>query len=154
MREGGSLSVENPSLCPVLSAFTAHDAAFQPHGHSTGDGAPVVDLHVAGHGGQAARADGFAHGFIQQSGNDAAMQVAWMTFECGRYRSRADDCAILGKQEVEVKTAGIGGAAAETAVLGRVGQRRQFFVAYRHGFRILNAAATWTRSVVPLLDSR
>jgi len=142
MREGGSLSVENPSLCPVFSAFAAHYAAFKPYGHSTGDGASVVDLHVAGHRGQAARAYSFAHGFIQQSGNDAAMKIAWVTFECGRYRGRANNCAILGKQKVEVKAAGIGRATAEASVLGRVGQWRQFFVAYRHGFRILNAAPT------------
>jgi len=41
-----------------------------------GNGAEVVDLHVSSHGEDVERAVEFAHGFVEESGDDAAVDVA------------------------------------------------------------------------------
>src|ERR1700722_4988529 len=41
-----------------------------------GDGAEVVDLHVAGHGEDVERAVELAHGLVEEGGDDAAVDVA------------------------------------------------------------------------------
>jgi hypothetical protein len=153
LRQPGSFRVENAGFCPVLASFAAQHPALHAYGHSAGDGQAVVYFQVACHCGQAAGTNCLTHGFIQQGCDDAAVQVAGMPFECSRYRRWANHGAICGKQEFELEAAGIRRAAAEASVLRCVGQRRQFFVAYCHGFRILNAAAGLTRLVVPLPDS-
>ena len=48
---------ENPCFSPVLAAFAADEATLEPNRRSGVDRAEVVDLHLAGHGRQATRAD-------------------------------------------------------------------------------------------------
>ena len=55
-------------------------------GAQEGTGRQVVDLHVAGHGSETAGANGLAHDFVEQRGDDAAVQVAGVAFECVRHR--------------------------------------------------------------------
>ncbi len=80
-------------------------------------GAEVVDLHVAGHGEDVERTVEFAHGFVQQGGDDAAVDVA------GRALVNASELKVGGgsgvdrvcrvRGEDEVKALRIGWAAAE-----------------------------------------
>ena len=84
-------------------------------------GAEVVDLHVPGHGEYVERAVEFAHGFVEQCGDDAAVDVAGralvhaieLEVGCRGGVGRVD--GVGGEGEVEAL--GIGGAAAE-AVAG------------------------------------
>ena len=64
-----------------LRLFAADDAAFNAQRRAGRDGAQEIDFHVTGHGGEAAGANGLAHGLVKQSGNDAAVQVAGMALE-------------------------------------------------------------------------
>ena len=84
-------------------------------------GAEVVDLHVAGHGENVERAIELAHGFVEERGYDASVDVA------GRAFVHAVELDLCGGGDVvgvgcvggegEVQALGVGGAAAE-AVAG------------------------------------
>jgi hypothetical protein len=85
-----------------------------------GNGAEVIDLHVAGHGEDVQRAIELAHGFVEERGNDAAVDVARGTLvhavelevRCGGY-----GLAVRGIGcEDEVQALRIGGTAAKAEV--------------------------------------
>ena len=85
------------------------------------DGAQVVDFHVAGHGEDVEWAVEFAHGFVKECGDDAAVDVAGRAFVHSvelEVAGRGDGLGVRSiGGEGEVKALRIGGAAAE-AVIG------------------------------------
>ena len=68
----------------MLAAFAADDPSFDANGLPGGNRALVINLHLSRHCDQAACADCFAHRFVQQRSNDAAMQKADWAFEVVR----------------------------------------------------------------------
>jgi len=76
MGEDDSFGVLNAGFGPVLAAFAAGDFALDADVRVGGNWAEVFDLHLAGHGGHSLGAVGFAHGFVEQSCDDAAVEVA------------------------------------------------------------------------------
>jgi hypothetical protein len=85
---------------------------------------------VTRHGGEAVGTDGLAHGFVKQSCDDSAMQVALWALIVVRNFSEADNGAIFSQEEFEVQADRIGLAAPEAAILGGV----------RHWGKILGGA--------------
>jgi len=86
-----------------------------------GDWAEVVDLHVTGHGEDVEWAVELAHGFVEECGDDASVDVAGRAFV---HAVKLDLCGggdVIGVRgiggEDEVEALGVGGAAAE-AVIG------------------------------------
>ena len=66
-----------------LAAFAAEVAAGEDEWLVERGGAEVVDLHVAGHGEDVERAVELAHGFVEQGGDDASVDVAgWAFVQC------------------------------------------------------------------------
>ena len=88
-----------------------------------GDGAEVVDVEAAGHGEDAAGAVGFAHGFVEEGGDDASMGVAGRSGEAGGEASVADDVPGLIREKAEAQAGAVFEAAAEAVVEGAVGER-------------------------------
>jgi hypothetical protein len=130
----GPFSVNNLCFGPVFAALAADYAALQANGRAGGNRAAVVDLDVAGHGSKTQCADGLAHDFVEQCGDDAAVQIAGVAFECIRNRHKADDRSVLGEKEFELQTAGVCRAAAEAAVAGDVGHGGEVISGFRHCF--------------------
>jgi hypothetical protein len=79
---------------------------------------------LASHGRPATGANGLAHGFIEQRGDDAAMDITGRALKSIRHRLKADNGAIFGEQKFELQSGGIGWSAAKTAILGCVRQWR------------------------------
>jgi hypothetical protein len=83
-------------------------------------GAEVVDLHVACHGEDVEGAVEFAHGLVEERGDDATVNVTWRTFVHAvelDFRGGCDVCwigCVGGEDEVEALR--VGGAAAEAVV--------------------------------------
>ena len=101
----------------MLALLAADDAALDANRDVTGNGAEVIDFHLPRHGRIAQGAHCFAHGLVEQRGDDAAMQVAGMALESIGDGGKAHDGAVGSEQELEVQPGGIGRAAAEAAVL-------------------------------------
>ena len=80
--------------------------------------AQVIDFHVAGHGEQVERAVEFAHGFIHERGDDAAVDVARGAFmhslKIGDGMGGDVGWVFRVDGEFEVQTFGVRWAAAET----------------------------------------
>jgi len=106
----------------MLSALVANDTAFHAYRLATGNGAAVVHFEVSRHCSETSRANCFAHGFVEQGGNDSAMQISRVAFEAIRDADRANDCAIFREQEFELQSVLIRFAATEAAILSCVGQ--------------------------------
>lgn len=87
------------------------------------DGAEVLDLEMARHGEDAAGAVGFAHSFIEEGGDDAAVGVAGGTGEAAGESEVADDILIRIDEEFEAEAGGVLQSAAEAVVEGTVGER-------------------------------
>jgi hypothetical protein len=83
-------------------------------------GTEIVDLHVAGHGDDIERAVELAHGFVEESGDDAAVDVAgWALVHAVELEMRGGgDGFGVGRVggEDEVEALRVGGAAAEAVV--------------------------------------
>ena len=143
MSKNGSFGIQDFGFGPVFTAFVVRDAAFEPQRFAGGNGPQVVDFHVAGHGRETTGADGFAHGLVDQSCDDAAMQVAGVAFEVVRYLGEADDGMVFGEEKVEAQAGGVGVAATEASVLCGVGQRGKVLNSFWHSFLkfILNRQA-------------
>ena len=123
--EDGAVGMLNLGLVKELSSFAANMAANENQGLMERDGAKVVNLHVPGHGEGMERAVEFAHGFVEQSGDDAAMDVSrWPFVQTGELDIAGDDGGIWmsgvgGEDEVEALR--IGWTAAEAVVYLVVG---------------------------------
>lgn len=111
-----SLGIEDLGFSPMFTLFAANDAALDAQRHAGGDRAQELDFHVAGHGSDAPRANGLAHAFVKECGNNAPVQVAGMALETLRNCRQAHDGPICGKQELQPQTSWIGFAATEAAV--------------------------------------
>jgi hypothetical protein len=98
----------------------AEVAGYEDEGLVERGGAEVVDLHVTGHGEDVEWAVEFAHGFVEERGDDAAVDVA------GRALVHAVELDLSGCRdgvwvrgigdEGEVESLGVSGAAAEAVV--------------------------------------
>ena len=84
-------------------------------------GAEVVDLHMTGHGEDVKRAVELAHGFVEERGDDSAVDVAGWALVHAVELDIGDGGDVPGVRGVggegEVKALRVGGAAAE-AVIG------------------------------------
>src|ERR1700729_1864057 len=103
-----------------LSAFPAEVAAGEDKRLVEGDGAKVVDLHVAGHGEDVEGAVEFAHGLVEERGDDATVNVTRRTFVHAvelNFGGGCDVCWIgcVGGED-KVEALWVGRAAAETVV--------------------------------------
>ena len=78
--EDGAVGVLNFSLMEKFATFAAEVAAGEDEGLVEGGRAEVVNLHVAGHGEDVERAVELAHGFVEESGYDASVDVAGWAF--------------------------------------------------------------------------
>ena len=67
-------------LVEELAAFTLEVAAGEDELLVERDGAKIIDLYVACHGEDVERTIEFAHGFVEQSGYDASVDVAGWAF--------------------------------------------------------------------------
>ena len=94
------------------------------------DGAEVVDLHVAGHREDVERTVEFAHGFVEEGGDDATVDMARGPLVHAvelEVRGGGDGVGVRGVGgEDEVKPLGIGGAAAKAEVGALVDGGRGF----------------------------
>ena len=95
-------------------------AADEDEGLVEGDGTEVVDLHVAGHGEDVEGAVELAHGFVEERGYDAAVDVAGRAFEHASevdVGGGGDGFGVGGVGgEDEMEALRVGGAAAEAVV--------------------------------------
>jgi hypothetical protein len=132
VRKDGSVGIQDTGFDPMLTAFAANDAALEPNGCAGGDGALVIDLHVARHGDDVVGTDCLAHGLVEQRRDDATMDVTARAFKGVGYRREADDGAVFREQKFEVQPGRICLAAAKATVLRRVGQGCQVFKARFH----------------------
>lgn len=119
--EDGAGIVEDARFSAVFAAVALDGAGLDANGCERRDGAEVLDFKVAGHGGKALGADGFAHGFVKESGDYATVKDAAGAFKCVGDGGQADYRAIVGEEKFEAQAAGVGVAAAEAAVLCGVG---------------------------------
>ncbi len=101
-------------------AFATKVAGGEGEGGVERCGTEVVDGHVAGHGEEAEGTVELAHGFVEQGGDDAAVDVAGRALvEFGELDGGGGgDLVFAGRWlgvdgEAEVEALGIGGAAAE-----------------------------------------
>ena len=121
------MGIQDVGFGPMFAALTAKDAALEPNRRARGHGAFVVNFHVAGHAHYLVRADGLAHGLIEQSGDDAAVHVAARAFiRIGNLR-KAYYRTVVGKHEIEMQSGWTFLTAAEASVLRRVWQWGQVF---------------------------
>jgi len=148
MCQGRSFGVENGGLCPVLAAFAAHQAGFHADGRTGGDRALVVDAQVPRHGGEALGSNCLAHNLVEQGSDDSPVQVAGRSFKGVGNCDGADDGAVCGAQELKVQAAGIGGTAAETAILGPRGEEEPGSRGQISAFRLLRSVH-WHTSGCP-----
>ena len=106
--------------CSVGLRRAAEVAADEDEGLVEGHGAEVVDLHVAGHGEDVERAVELAHGFVEEGGDDAAVDVAGRAFvhagevDVGGGGDGFGVGGVGGEDEMEALW--VGGAAAEAVV--------------------------------------
>ncbi len=118
-----AFGIEDGSASPELAAVDAFDAAAQPDGRGGGYGLQILDLKLARDGDFATSAVGFAHGFIEQRGDDAAVKIAGRSFVVIADDGLSGDGAIGSRSEGEVKADGILHSTAEAAVALAVGER-------------------------------
>jgi len=132
LREQGPLRVEDGRFGPVFSAVALQNAALDAKLNLSGNGAKVFDFQFAGNGGPALSTNSLAHGFVEQGSDDAAVEITGVAGEGAGNCREADDGAVGGEEEFETQTGGIGRAATEAAVAGRVGQGRELFTGFGH----------------------
>src|ERR1700676_650077 len=78
-----------------------------------------IDVHLGGDGANVAKAAGFAHGFVEQDGDDAAVQHAGAPLIAGTKRELANDAAIdIVLLECQQHAAIVVAATTETLVRG------------------------------------
>ena len=80
MGKNDAVGVLDQGFGPVFTAFAAGYPALDTDGGTGWDWAQVFHLHLAGHSGYALGAVGFAHGFVEQGGDDATVLVAGRAF--------------------------------------------------------------------------
>ena len=104
-----------------------------------GNGAEVVDLKVARHSEDVAGAVGFAHGFVEEGGDDAAVGVAGRPGEAASEAGMADDVAGVVDEEAEAEAGGVCESAAEAVVECAVGEGGEGGVFWNagHGLRTI-----------------
>src|SRR5438045_760273 len=119
--------VKDAGLGPMLAAFVMVDAAFEANGRTAENRAPVVHLHVTCHTYHVAGADGLAHGFVEQGGDDAAVEKAARAFERVGDCRHADHGTVVGQHEFEMQTGRICRAAPETAIMCGMRERGELF---------------------------
>jgi len=95
-----AFGVENAGFSEMPAPPAADDAPFDAQRHAAGNWAQVLDLQFARDRGVALRTYSFAHGFIEQRGDDAAVQVAGMAVE-GAWDDGETDDAIGCENELE-----------------------------------------------------
>jgi hypothetical protein len=105
-------------LMEELAAFAAEMSADEDERLKERGGAEVVDLHVARHGEDVERAVELAHSFVEESGDDAAVDVAgWAFVKTVKFYMGCGDgdfrVGIVGR-EGEVEALWVGGATTET----------------------------------------
>src|SRR5579859_1262586 len=71
---------------------------------------------------EAAGPDGLAHCFVQQRGDNSAMQKPGMPLKLIGDRHRADYRAVFGKQKVELQPVRVGLTTSEATILSAMGQ--------------------------------
>ena len=87
------------------------------------DGLEVVHFHLAGHGEDAELAVGFAHGFVEQGGDDASVSVSGRTFEAVWHAHSADDGLLLVDEKFKAEASAVGLSAAKAVIEGAVRER-------------------------------
>ena len=102
-------------LCGAAEVASDEDERLVQRG-----GAEVVDLHVAGHGEDVEGAVEFAHGLVEERGDDATVNVTRRTFVHAvelNFGGGCDVCWIgcVGGED-KVEALWVGGAAAEAVV--------------------------------------
>jgi len=107
----------------VASAVGFQVARSEGERRGEGDRAEVVDGEMARHGENAAGAVRFAHGFVEQGGDDAAVGVARGSRETAGEAGVADDGAVVGDEEAEMQSGGVFEPAPEAVVESAVGER-------------------------------
>lgn len=101
----------------MLAKVAANDAALDADRLAAGNGTKVLDFDLARDGRIAFGSNCLAHGFVEQRGNDAAMEVAGVPAECVGDDGKADDRAIGGEHELEMEPSEIGWPTTETAIV-------------------------------------
>jgi len=124
--------IQDARLGPMLARLIADDTTLDAKLLSARSRTEVVDFDFSCHRSAALSTNRFAHGFIEQRGDDAAVQVAGVAFEGAGDDRKADDRAILREQEFEAEAALIRRAATEAAVTGRMGEGSEVFVSLSH----------------------
>ncbi len=71
-------------------------------GCAAGNRTEVIDFHLSRHGGFAESANRFAHGFIEECGDDAAVQVARGAVKCSRIQGRGNDRTVGRARRIRV----------------------------------------------------
>ncbi len=132
----------------VFAAFYAVLSAAQGQGGAERGGAKVFGFHLAGEGHDfgavGAGVDGFAHGFVEDGGDDASVDEAVGALEAfGQAQgSEYDACLIDG--EAQAHADAVVGAAAEAVVLVVEGEGDQVVVRGVHPkFRIAESAGAF-----------
>lgn len=124
--------IKDSGFGPVLAPFASRDAALETKRRAAGNGAEIFDLHFPCHRGTAQCPHRLAHGFIEQRGNNPAVQIAGPAFEGFRHGGKANDRAVGRDQELEVHSAGVGRSAAEAAIVESVREGSEEFLVAGH----------------------
>ena len=100
----------------MLAAAFAFGPAFEQKRTLEWDGPEVVDGQVTRHRGDVAMTVGFAHGFIEQRGNNAAVRMARRSLELPGEMYTAENALLVIDEELEVEAGMVVVAATETGV--------------------------------------
>jgi hypothetical protein len=87
----------------VAAAGGSSVAAGEGERLAEGDWAEIVDFDMAGHGEDAAGAVGFAHGFVEEGGDDASVGVAGRADEAAGETEMRDDVTVGIDEELEAE---------------------------------------------------
>src|SRR5580658_1443635 len=128
-------------------------AASDVDGCAERDRLQVFGVHLPRHGDDSELTIGFAHGFIEKRGDDAAVHVSRRPLEATRNAYAAVHLLLLGDEELEAQAGSIGFAAAEAVVERSVRKRLQigggFSRRLRFGHAVSRASTKTSRSTLP-----
>ena len=120
--EGVAGSVGDLRFAEVAAAVVFDVARGESERDGQGHGAQILHLHLPGHGKNVAGAVRFAHGFVEEGGDDASMGVAGRAGETAGEAKVRDDVTVGIDEEFEAEAGRILEATAEALVEGSVGE--------------------------------
>src|SRR5947209_2379792 len=140
--EHRSSLIENASVGPMLSAFRMRDPCLDANRHDRGHRPEIIHFHVTCHCYHAMRPYRFAHGLIEQGGDNSAVHIALRSLKGVRYLGQTNDTAVLRKHEIEMEADGVGRPATKASILRSVRQRGQLFNCVLHWLSHMRPAST------------